>query len=64
MASLSIVSWDIQDTTTTFGGGFGLGLQAWTWDSIGLDFELSYRVMGGAELRQVLVGSVGVTFGI
>jgi opacity protein-like surface antigen len=64
MASLSLVSWDIQDTTTTFGGGLGLGIQAWAWDAIGFDFEFSYRVMGGAELRQVLVGSVGLVFGM
>ncbi len=64
MAALSIVSWDVQDTSATVGAGFGLGLQAWTWESVGFDLELSYRVMGGAELRQTLLCSLGFAFGL
>jgi hypothetical protein len=63
-AALSIVDWETQDVTTTVGGVLGLGMQAWIGSRFGLDFEVSYRVMGGAELRQTLLGSVGVAFGI
>jgi hypothetical protein len=64
MISLSVLEWANADTTVDFGGGFGLGLQAWVWDSAALDFEISYRLMGGQEIRGTLLGSVGVAFGM
>lgn len=62
-AALSFVHWEAQDTTTTIGGVLGIGLQWWVTEIVGLDFEVSYRVMGGDELRQALHFSLGFAFG-
>jgi len=58
--TLSGAFWDQQATGWAVGGVVGLGLHTWLSDLLGLTFELTHRVMGGDELRQTLMLSVGI----